>query len=58
MCVGVFYECSISVHPLGGILHQSLLRFLCEFMELLYPALGFGYDRPVKHFDRSCAVLI
>ena len=40
----VFYECSMAVHPLGGILHHPLMGFPYElFMELLYLDLGFGY---------------
>lgn len=48
----------MSVHPLGGILYQSLLILLYKSVELLCPELGFGYRGQVKYFDSSCVVLI
>lgn len=53
----VFYECSMAVHPLGGILHQSLLRFLYESLWKCY-IQGFGCRGQVKYFDCSCVILI
>lgn len=38
--VCVFYACSMSVHPLGGTLYQSLLIFLYE-SEAAVPRVGF-----------------
>lgn len=48
----------MSVYPLGGILHQSFLRFLYKSVKLLYPGLGFGSREQIKYFDCSCVVLI
>lgn len=43
----------MAVRPLGGALHQALMRLLYElFIEQPYPGLGFGCKGQAKYIIR------